>query len=123
MYKFRDFEREVEQTVRAAREMRQRLTILSETGFLSPVVRGTLVTSAEKLARCAEEARFDETPSDMIDEEWAHPAIRLLRSALATVALRASQPARDLHDWARDIELAMDDFEVAKARFDAEIER
>lgn len=123
MYKFRDVEREVEQAVRAGREMRQRLALLNESGFLSPVVKGTLITAAERLARCAEQARFDEPPSDMIDEEWAHPAIRLLRSALATVGLRAAQPPRDLKDWARDLELALDDFDVAKARFDAEIER
>lgn len=123
MLTFRDFELSVELLEKAARDMRGRLRMIDEVRFLSPVVQSALQGAAARLSERAAEARFDDPPKDMIDEEWRVPAIRLLRASIATLELRSSQPPRDLGDWARDLGLAIEDFETAKQRFDRDVER
>ncbi len=63
-----------------------------------------------------------EQPSDMIDDEWGERSLVLLRAAIATLELRASQRTADLRDWMRDAGLAIEHFRECKLRFEREVE-
>ena len=123
MSTFQEFELAVERVAVAALRAEERFRILDEGRFLTPAARAALLQAAEELAACAERAGAFKQPRDVIDDEWAEPALLRLRGAMATVAHTAAQPPRDVRDWAHDVRLALGDFTLAKARFDTEIER
>lgn len=123
MSTFREFERDVEQVAAAALRVEERFRILDEGRFLTPAARAALEQAASDLSKRAQRAATFAQPRDMIDDEWEEPTLARLRAAMATVAHTSGQPPRDVQDWAHDVRLALADFALAKARFDAEIER
>ena len=119
---FSDFVGSIERIGRAARVLRERIEAPTDGRPMVPIVRSAIERGAVDLEDTIRAETPFRQPKDMIDDEWSVRSMVLLRASVATLELRASQRTTDLHDWMRDVSLAIEHFLESKGRFEREVE-
>ena len=122
LVRFSDFVDSVQRIASSASRLLERIEAVDERRPPVPVVRSAIERAAVDLEKVIDSVTPFEQPSDMIDEEWRERSLVLLRAAIATLELRASQRTADLKDWMRDVDLAIEHFRECKLRFEREVE-
>lgn len=109
---------ELERGVRAGIEILDRLDEGIDQASISRVCQ-----VADRLHRLANDAAWPKRPVDMTAEEWNFSAIRNVRARIETLRQTAGTVPRDVGDWARELRLAISEFQLAFTIFLRDVER